>query len=119
MKAINFVIKKVSEDSGLPRDQVKIVITKYWDEIYRRILSLDDTTIAIRHVGVITVSKFKLNKYISKRIHKIRTVRGSDFTERKKEYLLTHHYERLKKALIKRNELAIQYSHDKNNKRIS
>lgn len=117
MKGIDYVIKETAAREFQPEEQIKKLLTKYWKEIYNSVLSLEHNTVAVRNLGVMTVSKFKLNNFIKKRISKIKLIKKKNISEITREKLLNQHYNRLKIALERRNSLAIQYYKDQQRKR--
>ena len=114
MKNITNVIKKTATDLNLPEDQVNAVVMAYWNEIYRKLNSLESTTVTIRHVGSFTISKRKLYSLINKFIFRIKSYERGEplpFSKPKEKELEVIHKIRLKlrKALEKRNILANHY----------
>lgn len=111
MKGIDHVIRKTAIDLDLPEDQVKPIVMAYWEAVFHRLVKLKSTTITVRHVGVFTVSRFKLNNYIRKRIDKIRkTQENLSLSDTKKIEILAEDTAKLKVALVQRNILAKQYA---------
>ncbi len=111
MKNIDSAIKKVSALLNIPEEKVKPVIMEYWENIYKKILKGEETTITARHIGTFTVSHYKLRPYILEKLRKIRNYKiAVNITEEKRIECITEETEKLRKALVHRNELAIQYA---------
>jgi hypothetical protein len=111
MKNIQIVNKLVARELNLDEDLIEKVNGFFWKEIRQKLSSLSDTSIAIKHIGTITVSKRKIDHFIRKTINKIRNIRKSSrYKESTKALLLEFNYDRLKKALKQRNILATQYN---------
>jgi hypothetical protein len=110
MKNIDYVIQKTASELQLPVDQARMVIMEYWKTATSRLVNLEATTVSMRHIGNFTVSRYKLNKYIRKRILRIRNTMKNNVTEPvKKQEILDFHYSKLRKALVQRNILAKHY----------
>lgn len=110
MKNIDYVIQRTASELGLDPAKVKAVVNEYWKTATDRLTKLDSTTVSIRHVGNFTISKYKLNNYIRKRIYKIRYAKTTDkYDEQKRADVLEFHYKKLKKALVQRDILAKHY----------
>lgn len=111
MKGISFAIKKAALEMDIPEDQVKVVIMQYWQTIYKKLLSGQNSAITVRHLGTFAMSRYKLNKYIEKRIRKIRNVEKSlKLSDEKKEEIITFEKNKLSQALVHRNDIAWQYA---------
>lgn len=83
----------------------------YWDGVYKKLLTLDSTTVFIRNVGLITISKFKLRKFIYKLIEKIRFLnREPTYSEHQRQRLNPFYIKKLRKALSQRNIIAKDYA---------
>ena len=109
MKSIDTIIKKTAFDLNLPEDQVKILVKQYWETLYKGVTKVNGRSYFVRGVGTFTISKYKLDGFIRKRIYKIRSVKVAVLDEKKKTKRLELHYSKLKIALYYRNELAKQY----------
>ncbi len=111
MKNIDFINKVQAEKLGISESIIKKVNKYYWDKGVRRKLStLESLSVFIKGLGVITVSRYNLNKFIKKTIIKLKMIRLSDkYKEENKKIYIDTLEKRLKKLLIKRNELAILY----------
>ena len=111
MKGIDHAIRKASAELNIPEDKARVVIMEYWDNVYKKIIGGDSTSITVRHLGTFTMSRYKLNNFIVKKIRSIKKVRATKkFTEKKREDTLLNIYKLLRKALIRRNEIAEQYA---------
>jgi hypothetical protein len=111
LKGIDFAIRKAALELDIPEDQAKVVIMQYWQTIYKNLLSGVNSAITVRHLGTFGMSRYKLNKYIEKRIKKIRNVEKSlKLSDEKKEEIITFEKKRLSLALIHRNDIAWQYA---------
>lgn len=107
MKNIDNIVLKTSKDLDIPKERVKLVVDAYWNEVYDKLLSLDSTTVYIRNVGLITISRFKLRKFISRYIQKIRNIEKSvRLSDSDKHLYLTKTKEKLRKALVQRDIIA-------------
>lgn len=114
MKGINYVIKKTASQLNKPEDQVQKVVMEYWETVYKKVLKLEKTTVTVRHLGNFTISRYKLNNFISKCIKRIRNLNNSTrLPEEKKKDMLETEYKRLRKACLRRNELAILFKENK------
>lgn len=117
MKGIDYVIKKTAGQLNLSETEVKKVVMEYWETIYKRLYKLDQTTITVRHVGSFTISRYKLNNFISKTIYHIRILYPKNgerpaLNEQQSE-LLEKQRIRLKTACKRRNEIAIMFKESK------
>ena len=113
MKNLDFVIKKTAIDLDLPEEEVKKVIEGWWEEAYNQIGNVKSTTIAIRKIGVITVSKLKVRTFILNTIKKIRnTMTSKRFCEQNKIKYIEKYKKRLRHALVQRDILARDYAEE-------
>jgi hypothetical protein len=114
LKNIDYAIRKTALDMDLPEDKVKMVVDRYWEELYRKMVKgMDDgkTTLFLRNIGLFTVSKFKLSNFIKKRIAKIRGMMKSEkYTDKQKEDFVNRHKKNLSLSLKYRNLLAKDYA---------
>lgn len=117
MRNIDYAIRKTAIDLNIENksEEVKTVIMRYWKEVrdktvYNK-MELDKTTLFLRGIGIFTISHYKLNKFILKLISKIRGMnRSVKYTEEVKQSHTLKLMNRLKKALVHRNILAIYYA---------
>jgi hypothetical protein len=111
MKSIDVVIRKTAGEMGIPEDQAKVVVMEYWNTIYKKLLSGEETAITVRHVGTFAMSRFKLYRLIRRRIGKIRyTKKNEKITEEFREIILADEYKKLSLAMKHRNTIAIEYA---------
>jgi hypothetical protein len=110
MKNIQTVNKLIARELNKDEDLVESVNDFYWKTVRRTLSSLESTSVSLKHLGTITVSKRKIDYFIKCTIGKIRNIRKSTkYKESTKALLLDVNMDRLKKALVRRNELATQY----------
>lgn len=110
MKGIDYVIKKTAVQLNLPEPEVKKVVMEYWETIYKRLFALEKTTITARGLGNFTISRYKLNNFISKTINDIRALKKSETIEPEtREKLLEARTSRLKTACMRRDEIAVMF----------
>jgi hypothetical protein len=111
MKNLDFVIKKTAADLKLPEAECRKVIEGWWEEARSQVVNVKSTTLGIRKVGVITVSKLKIRTFISDTIRKIRnTAKSKRFSEKNKVIYIAKYKKRLRNALVQRNVLAQDYA---------
>lgn len=111
MKSIDFAIRKAALELNIPEDQAKLAVMGYWETIYKKLLSGSNSAITVRHVGTFAMSRYKLNKYIEKRIRKVRNVEKSlRLSAEEKEKIITFEKKKLTLALRHRNDIAWQYA---------
>lgn len=110
MKNIQTVSKLTARDLNYDEKEVERVNDFFWKEVRRKLSTLESTSITIKHIGTITVSKRKIDQYIKNIIKKIRSIRVSTkYKQSTQALLLDVNMDRLKKALVQRNILAKQY----------
>jgi phage protein D len=110
MKNIQTINKLIARELTLKEDIVESVNEFYWKEVRRKLSSLESTSVSIKHLGTITTSKRKIDQFIKTTIKKIRNISKSNrYKESTKALLLDVNYDKLRKALVQRNELATQY----------
>jgi len=114
LKNIDYVIKKTAADLKLPEEKIRPVIEAYWKAVYNKVVNgLDPgkTTLFMRNIGLFTVSRYKLNNFIQKRIDKIRGMTKSDkYTDKQKEEFIERHKKKLSLSLKYRNLVAKDYA---------
>ena len=111
MKNLDYVIKKTALELKLPEAECKKVIEGWWGEVYNQVANVKSTTVAIRKIGVLTVSKLKVRTFILDTIGKIRkTAVSTRFSEKNKQLYIEKYKKRLRNALIQRNILAQDYA---------
>lgn len=123
MKGIDYAIRKTLIDLNVPEnksDEAKKIIGRYWKEIYDKTVAMkmedDKSTLFLRNIGIFTISRFKLNKFILKTIGKLKgIVKSKKYSNEVKERQQRKLKAKLKKAMIHRNVLAIYYAKYYNN----
>jgi|SRR5688572_8331500 len=110
MQSIQIINKIVAREKGISEDLVEKVNKFYWKNVRATLSEFSDTSVSIKHIGTITVSRRKLNFFITQLIRKIRVIRaGTKHKESTKALLLETNMNRLKKALVQRNIIAKLY----------
>jgi phage protein D len=110
MKNIQTINKLTARELNLNEELVELVNGFFWKEVRRKLSSLESTSVSIKHLGTITTSKRKIDQFIKTTIKKIRNIRKSNrYKETTKELLLEVNLDKLRKALVQRNQLAKQY----------
>lgn len=111
MKNINIVNKTVAKKLGLELAVVEKVNKAYWKEIVHKLTTLDKEPVHIKKIGTISVSPYKTKSHIQKLISQIRLVKSSTKykPETRKKYL-DQYYTDLRKILVKRNQIAHEYT---------
>jgi hypothetical protein len=111
MRGLDYVIKKTAKELGLPEIETKKLLTGYWKEVADQITRIESTTVAIRKLGVITVSKLKIRNFIFDTIRNIRSMKNSKkYSDISKNNYIELHTRKLRNALIQRNILAKDYA---------
>lgn len=114
MKNLEYAIRKTATEMDLPEDKVRIVIEKYWSEIYQKMVNgMEDgkATLFLRNVGLFTLSRYKLNNFIKKKIGKIKGMaKSTKYSEDVKKDFIEKQTKKLKKSLLYRNLVAKDYA---------
>lgn len=111
MKNLDIAIKKAAQELDIPVDQAKVVVNAFWERVYKDLIGGKNVTTTVRHIGSFTISRKKLYLNIRKRIGKIRNYRTTTrFTEETKALYIEREMHNLRRALVHRNTLAIQYA---------
>jgi hypothetical protein len=111
VRGIDFAIRKAALDLGIPEEKAKVVVMEYWNDIYKKLLSGENSAITVRHVGTFAMSRYKLNNSITKRIKKIKRVKASKkITQEYKDEIVANDMKKLQLMLKHRNDIAIQYA---------
>ena len=99
--------REVAEEEGESFAVVKEINNFFWKEgVKHELKNLNHTSIFIKNIGTITVSKYKLYREIRLFIRKIRMLRISEkFTEEKKLIIEEKFKNKLRKLLNKRNDI--------------
>lgn len=111
MKNIQIVSRLVARENSFDPALVEDVNNFFWKVGVRASLSsMEYTSVSIKHLGTITVSKRKVDYMIRTLIRKIRNIRKSKrYKQSTIELLLDTNFDKLRKALKQRNILATQY----------
>lgn len=104
MKPIGLLIRQTICDLDLEKNEreAKILMNSFWNEFKSRMTTLDERTIFLRNVGTFPLSRYKLGKVILKLVKSIRK-------KESKQLDATPERDKLKIALLRRNELAWKY----------
>lgn len=107
MKLPETIYKQAADELQLPLGLVKRVNNFFWREGVKKALSnVDHTSVFIKNIGTIIISKIKLNKEILLVIEKIRRIENSSkFTGMKKVYIIEGYKNNLRKLLKMRNKI--------------
>lgn len=107
MKSIGVVNKVVSQKLNIPLNVVTLVNEFYWKTSKEKLINYEATTLFYKHLGSITISKYKVYKEIHRVIERIRTVRNHpQYGEEAKKRYINDNMLKLKKLLVHRNNLA-------------
>jgi hypothetical protein len=110
MKTIQVLSKLTARELGKPEKECDDVNDFFWKAVRRKLSNMETASVSLKHIGTITTSKRKIDQYIKVTINKIRNLRKSiRYKESTREILLDVNFDRLRKALVQRNKLAIQY----------
>ena len=112
---INRVNKEVARELNINEDLVSAINKFYWKEIKKTVQEAKHTSIWIRNVGTLAVSRTKLNRRIVQIIRQIRGLQNPTrvFKVKTREQCIEEKIELLKLLLIRRNDLAIIYKTNK------
>lgn len=115
MKNIDFIVKKTANDLNISEEIVRPFIDKYFKLCYDKMvlgkIKDDDTTIFLRNIGLFTISRYKLNNHIVKKISKIKgMMKSNKYTDEVKKEYVQKQKTRLTKALKHRNIIAKEYA---------
>jgi hypothetical protein len=107
MRAPDSYYKEVADELNLPLALVKRVNNYYWREgIKNNMSNVNFSSIFIKNLGTIVISKYKLHKEILHVIKKIRRIQESEkYTEAKKEFVIERYKINLRRLLKKRNDI--------------
>lgn len=110
MRNIDYVCSSVAKDMDLPLELVTKINKEYWREVKRKMNDLESTSIYVKKLGTFSVSRYMINKKIKKNILIIRGTRKSKkYSELRRQEVLKSLYERMRKLLFQRNEIAKLY----------
>lgn len=116
MKNIDYAIKKTVTDLSLSgkEKQVKNLIDRYWSEVYDKMvngLPEEKSTLFLRNIGMFTVSRYKLNNFIKKKIGKIKGMAKSEkYSDDVKKEFIGKQKKKLTLSLSYRNLVAKDYA---------
>ncbi len=112
---INTIVKDIAPNLGLDESLVKKVYAHYWKTVKRAVASGQHTSIWLRGVGTMAVSRTKVNKHIRRLIWRIRALQEdrTPHTRKTKEQILIEAIDDLRLMCARRNELAIAYKANK------
>lgn len=114
MKNLDYVIKKTASQIKLPEDKVRKVVEKYWETLRDKMVNGMDnekTTLFLRNIGLFTVSRYKLNNFIKKKISKIKGMERSEkYSDEQKKVFFERHKKKLALSLKYRNLVAKDYA---------
>jgi hypothetical protein len=107
MKNINIVNKVIAKKVDKPLHVVAAINSHYWKTSRDKLVKAEPTTIFWKHIGSITISKYKVYSEIRRFIKKIKTTRVSEkYSQEGRERILRIAYERLTMLLKHRNNIA-------------
>lgn len=110
MRNIDYVCSSVAKDMDLPLELVTKINKEYWKEVKKKMNDLESTSIYVKKLGTFSVSRYMINKKIKKNILIIRGTRKSKkYSELRRQEVLKSLYERMRKLLFQRNEIAKLY----------
>lgn len=84
MKNINYIIKKLSIEKGIPEPIVKKVFQFYWGEAVSKVNTLEYQALYFKNIGTFYIEYNLLRRNIYRMIAAVRNDRGAAF---KLEYL--------------------------------
>lgn len=115
IETINIVNKEVSKTLGLDEETVRLVNKFFWRQgVKKAIQSGDHTSIWIKNIGTLAVSRNKVNGKIKRLIASIRALElPRDYKIKTKEQFLEEKYNQLKMLLARRNDIAKAYKANK------
>lgn len=115
MKNINIVNKVIAKKVDKPLHIVAAVNSHYWKASRDKLVKSEPTTIYWKHIGSITISKFKVYSEIRRIIKRIRKTKVSDkYSQEGRDRMIESFITKLTMLLRHRNNIAI----DGYNKRI-
>jgi hypothetical protein len=116
LKNLDYAVKKTVNDLFLSNQEseVKALVDRYWQEVYDKIvngLPEDKSTLFLRNIGMFTVSRYKLNNFIKKKIGKIKGMAKSEkYSDETKKEVIERHKKKLTLSLSYRNLVAKDYA---------
>lgn len=116
MKNINIVNKIVAKKLDKPLSLVNLVNHYYWKTSKEKLTNYEVTTIFWKHIGSITISKYKVYREIERIIKRIRNIALNEvYSQEAKDSVTEQQLVKLRKLLKHRNQIA----QDEYDKRIS
>lgn len=108
---INTIVKDIAPNLGLDESLVKKVYAHYWKTVKRSVASGEHTSIWLRGIGTLAVSRTKVNKLIRKLIWRIRDLQVDQMPHMRKtkEQMMIEALNDLRIMCARRNEIAIAY----------
>lgn len=116
IETINVINKEVAKELGIDEEKVKLVNKFFWKYgVKEAIQSCTYTSIRIKNLGTLVVSRNKVNMRIRKCIARIRELNtpGRPFKVKTKEQFMAEKYTELRLLLARRNDIAIAYRNNK------
>lgn len=106
MKIPDSIYKQAADELNLPVALVKRINNYYWKDVKARLSGVEHSSIFLKNIGTIVISKYKLNKMILSLIERIRRVEYSNkYTEKRKGLIIDAYKVNLRKLLKMRNEI--------------
>lgn len=108
---INTISKSVAESMGISEQLAKKVYAYYWKSVKGHIASGQHTSLWLKHIGTLTVSRTKVNKIIKKLIKRVRDLKADkvSYPRKTKEQIMIEALTDLRILCARRNEIAIAY----------
>lgn len=108
---INTVCKDIAPALGLPEPMVRKVYAHYWKTVRQSVASGQYTSVWLRSIGTLVISRTKVNKYIKKLINRIRFIRAdkATYTRKTKEQMMHEALTDLSRMCARRNDIAKAY----------
>lgn len=109
---INTICKDIAPSLGLDEALVKKVYANYWKQVKLTIASGQHTSIWLRYLGTLAVSRTKVRKHIQKLIWRIRDLKNDrgEFKRKTREQMLVESLRDLRLMCARRNDIAIAYN---------
>lgn len=109
---INTICKEIAPGLDLSEALVKKVYAHYWKTVKQSVASGKYTSIWLRSIGTLAVSRTKVRKHIEKLISKIRAIKAGKaaaYTRKTQDQMLIEAMRDLALMCARRNEIAIAY----------
>lgn len=93
---------------GRSQKELEAIHNFFWrDGVKKNLSQANHRSIYIKHLGTITVSRYKLRVFISEEIEKIRNIKkNTRFSEARKAAILADRLANLKQLCMRRDEIA-------------